>query len=224
MKKEIKTLLLGIFLTVYGLANAQFIDKYGVRVGGGLSNIYWNYEDERFSSLSGWDDNKLGVSIFADAEKEINRFVSIRPAIGYIQKGFDGNITVTTADGDEVLPTDEKVTFHYLSLDLGGKITPLETKLNPYVYLGLRGGWLMGYTDAEVEYSGETFGIYGSIIDDAEAFELSGVLAVGVEYNDLFYLDFEYNPSMTKLYSTEGYSLKNRYFGLTLGVHICNQG
>lgn len=50
-----------------------------------------------FSNLSGWNDNKVGFIGQVYAEKNIGKYLSFRPVIGYLQKGFVDDITLTTA-------------------------------------------------------------------------------------------------------------------------------
>ena len=83
-----KTILSGLIIIFCITAKGQLIDNYGLKIGAGLSNQYWKYKNDMFSNLSGWNDNKVGLIGQVYAEKKIGRFLSFRPAIGYIQKGF----------------------------------------------------------------------------------------------------------------------------------------
>ncbi len=90
------------------------------------------------------------------------------------QRGADGQ-----CNGSQI------VILHNISLNIGGKVTPFRTKLKPYIILGLRGDYLISYKDFEVQYNGETQTIYGGELDDYNEFVLSGLIGIGLEYNEL---------------------------------------
>ena len=70
MIKIKRTILFGFVLLIGVLANAQIIDKHGLRIGGGFSNQYWENKNDMLSNLSGWKEDKLGLSIkYVDKEK-----------------------------------------------------------------------------------------------------------------------------------------------------------
>jgi hypothetical protein len=220
MIKMKKTILFGFILLISGLANAQIIDKYGIRIGGGFSNQYWEYKNDMFSDLSDWKDNKLSLSVYLNAEKELTDFLSIRPEIGYLQKGYIDDIVFTTAEGEEINTTNKDVIFHNLSGNIGLKICPLDFAIKPYLIAGLRGDYMIDYKDVEVEFQGEKYELNKDIIEDFNKFTLSGLIGIGFEYQDLFYLDIEFNPAITKNFDDTGLSIKDRYVGVTIGLNI----
>ena len=103
------------------LLKAQILDGFGFRIGGGLSNQYWNYLD--FPDLSDWKDNKYGLSAMINAEKNIYQILSIRAEIGYIQKGFKNDISYIMQQ-EEIDLQGEDVIFHDLSINAGLKVAP----------------------------------------------------------------------------------------------------
>lgn len=210
-----KITILGLFL-ISGVVNGQFIDNYGLRAGVGLSNQYWEYKFVGFENFSGWKEYKLGPIIYLNAEKKILEYFSIRTELGYNQKGF----------ADEIYFVNDKlegeVILHNISLNIGGKVTPFRTKLKPYIIIGLRGDYLISYKDFEVQYNGETQTIYGGELDDYKEFVLSGLIGIGLEYNELIYLDLEFNPAITKNLDNQGLSIKYKYFAFTIGLNINN--
>ncbi|RLD56994.1 MAG: hypothetical protein DRJ05_10400 [Bacteroidetes bacterium] len=210
-----KITILGLFL-ISGVVNGQFIDNYGLRAGVGLSNQYWEYKFVGFENFSGWKEYKLGPIIYLNAEKKILEYFSIRTELGYNQKGF----------ADEIYFVNDKlegeVILHNISLNIGGKVTPFRTKLKPYIIIGLRGDYLISYKDFEVQYNGETQTIYGGELDDYKEFVLSGLIGIGLEYNELIYLDLEFNPAITKNLDNQGLSIKDKYFAFTIGLNINN--
>ena len=127
---------------------------------------------------------------------------------------------------DEIYFVDEmiegEVIIHNLSFNVGGKVTPFNTKLEPYLILGLRVDYLISYKDFEVQYNGETQTIYGGELDDYNKFVLSGLIGIGLEYHELVYLDLEFNPAITKNLDNKGLSTKDKYFAITIGLNINN--
>ncbi len=215
-----KAILFGFILMIGGLANAQIIDKYGLRIGGGFSNQYWDYKNDMFSDLSGWKENKIGLSIYLNAEKELTNYLSIRPEIGYLQKGFKDDIVFTTAEGDEIDTKNTDVVLHNLSANIGLKLSPFDFLIKPYLIAGIQGDYMIDYKDFEIEFQGETHGLYKSVIDDFNKFTFSGLIGIGFEFTDLMYLDIEFNPAITKNFDDTGLSIKDRFFGLTIGLNI----
>lgn len=67
---------------------------------------------------------------------------SIRPEIGYIQKGFKNNVELISSDGTSVGVDKENVIFHDLAVNIGLKIIPINLKFSPYVLIGLRGDYI----------------------------------------------------------------------------------
>ncbi len=215
-----KKLLIVLIVLISGLLNAKIIDSYGFRIGGGYSNQKWDYKDEIFSDVPDWKDNKLGLCVYLNGEKKISKLSAIRMEIGYIQKGFSDEMTKTDENGILLKKIDDDVVLHDLSVDLGLKITPFEYKLNPYFIIGIRSDYLMGYDDFMININGQDQGVYGIVIDKFDKLTLGGLFGIGFEYNELWNLDFEFNPAFTNNYDTSLLTIKDSYFGMTVGVNL----
>lgn len=213
-------MLLG-YIVLFGFtAKGQFIDHYGLKIGAGLSSQHWEFKKDRFSNLTQWKDNKVGLIGQFYAEKNINKFLSLRPAIGYLQKGFIDDIVLINADGEELGVKDNRVIFHDVSLDVALKIIPLDKKVKPYLLLGLRGDYLLDYRSVIIDFQGEELEMNTDLYDDFNTFTLGAIFGVGISYNDIFFLDVEYNPALTKNIESDGLAIKDRYIGLTLGIQV----
>ena len=215
-----KIILPGLISILCMTASGQFLDKYGLRIGMGLSNQYWHYKNEMVSNLSGWKDNKTGFIGQVYAEKDFGRYFSFRPALGYIQKGFTDDITLITAEGEELSVMDNHVIFHDLSLDLSLKIIPFDKNFKPYIFIGLRGGYLLDYRSVIIDSHGEEYELNTDPYDDFNKFTLGATVGAGISFKDMLFLDLEYNPAITKNFNSEGLAIKDRYFSLTAGVNI----
>jgi hypothetical protein len=216
-KKTSVALIILIFCLT---SNAQIIDNYGIRIGVGLASQYWNFNNEMASDLSDWKEIKPGLTVYINAEKLLNNNISIRPEFGYIQKGFVEDIELTNNQGEPIGTNKSSVILHDLSIDISTKIIPLQSKFKPYFVLGFRGDILVGYKDYMIEFQGEEYGVYEEILDDYNKFVLSGLIGIGLDCKGLIYIDLEFNPAITKNLDNSGLSIKDRYFGLTIGLNI----
>ncbi len=218
MKKTFLIFIILIFFTNYG--TAQIFDKYGLNIGTSYFNQLWNYKLITVDNSN--KDYKLGMSAFFSAEKKINRLFSIRPEIGYIQKGFKNNLNFTLADGTSAGSTKGNVIFNDLGLNIGLKTTPFSSKFNPYVLLGIRGNYMFSYKDVifEEKGSGLKFNMYKSQIDEFNKFNLDGLIGIGLEINDLTYLEFEYNPAILSSFNDSGLEIMDNGWIFKLGINL----
>lgn len=215
-----KTTLISLTLIFCLISNAQIIDNYGIRIGVGLSSQYWNYKNDKLSDLSQWKDIKPGLTVYLNAEKLLNNYISIRPEFGYIQKGFTEDIELMNDKAEPIGPNKSSATLHNLSINLATKIIPLQSKFKPYFIAGFRGDILVGYKDFIIESQGAEFGLYKEILDDYNKFVLSGLIGIGLDCNGLLYVDLEFNPAITKNLDNSLLSIRDIYFGLTIGLNI----
>jgi len=211
-----KTILTIFNLMICVITSAQIIDNYGIKIGTGLSNQYWKFKV--FSDLSDWNDYKIGFTGQLFVEKYIGKNFTIRPVIGYIQKGYVGDIIVRTEYGDEL--KHNKLILHNISLDLSTNIIPIQTSFKPYLTIGFRVDYLIDYKYVIYDCQGEDLVIDLDTFDNFNKLLFIGLLGIGVAYKDFIFLEFEYNPSITKNLDDPGLAINDRYFDLTLGISI----
>ncbi len=218
MKKSLMIVALLLLISRFG--SAQLIDKYGFNIGMTYSNQFWDYKLISIDNPN--KDYKLGLAVFLSAEKKISKVFSIRPEIGYIQKGFKNNVEMTFSDGTSAGVNKENVIFHDMGLNVGLKITPFDFKVVPYALLGFRCDYMTSYKDIvfEEQYSGLKFNMYKSEIDKFNKLNLGGLIGVGFEFNDLTYIEFEYNPSITKSYGSTGLDIRDNCLGIKVGFNL----
>lgn len=222
-------LLMVFILLINGLVNAQVVDNYGVRVGIGSATQYWEDTDTRYiPEYSGWQKSKNGFIGQVFAEKYISTHFSLRPSIGYIQKGFTGKDHLAYSEKlVGYYAEDSRIVLHDLSFDFALKYTPVSKKVKPYFIIGLRMDYLMDCRGIIIYYRGEYFQEqipypYYRIDEFTIGDKLSygALIGGGVSYNDLFFLDFEYNPAITKNFERGTISIYDNYFSLTFGINI----
>ncbi len=215
-----KIILIGVISILFISVHAQFIDNYGIKLGVGLSNQYWQYKNDMFSHLSEWNENKTGVIGQIYAEKKIGKHLSFQPAIGYIQKGFTDDLTIATHEEEALAVKDNRVILHNLALDLAFKAIPFNKDFKPYLKLGLRTDYLMGYRSVLVNFQGKDHEMDTKLYDDFNKFTLGAILGVGISYKDLLFIDLNYNPPLTKNFESDLLAINDRLFSLTFGVNI----
>ncbi len=215
-----KVILFSFILLMGTLVNGQLVDKYGIRIGGGISNQYWDYKNDDILGLSGWNDDKLSLSVYINAEKKLTNFLSIRPEIGYLQKGYIHDLAFVGTDGLGLDNVDKRVILHDLSCNIELKISPFDFAIKPYLIAGFRGDYMVGFRGVKVENEGREYEIDRDLIEKFNKFTISGLIGVGFEYKDLLYLDIEFNPAITKNLDNAYFSIKDRYLGATVGFNI----
>lgn len=213
--------IIAIFLIFTQYATAQLVDKYGINIGLSYSKQLWDYKK---IAMSNDIDYKPGLAVFLSAEKKINKTFSLRPEIGYIQKGFKNKTELYFNDGTSGGGKNKNIIFHNLAANLGLKITPFTYRIAPYALFGIRYGYMIAYKDIVVEepVSGLKFNMYKDIVEDFNKSNVGGLIAVGVELKNLTYLEFSYNPTLTKSYNNSLREVKDICWELKIGLNINN--
>ena len=201
------------------LSHSQIIDRYGINVGTSYSTQIWDY---KLINVDSDNEYKFGLQAFLQAEKDFGDLLAMRTEIGYIQKGFKNNITLTFADGTEAGTNNDNVILHDLALNLGLKVKPLKIDYSPYFLVGLRGDYMIAYKDIELEEpnSGMKMGMYKSTIDEFNKFNFGGLIGLGIDIKDMIYFEIEYNPNFTKNFDDTGLSIKDNCWGAKIGLNI----
>lgn len=216
-----KRVFVALFFTVFSfILNAQFIDKYGLKLGTSYSKQLWDY---KFMQVDNSDtDYAPGVSVFIIAEKNLNAFLSIRSEIGYAQKGFKNEIDFVSMDGSFIASDKGHLILHNFCIDLGQKISPFQWKWKPYEIMGFCCDYMFSYRDVYVEEtaSGLSFPIYKSTVEEFNKFNLGAYIGFGLEFNDLLFMEMEYNPSITKTFDSSGLEIRDLSWSINMGVNI----
>jgi len=207
-----------LILTLVGVTfsiHAQFLDKFGINAGAGLASQRWKYHlnsvEYNFDQTS-----MIGKSAVISCEKKLSRTLTIRPEMGYMQKGFKSTRKLVYNGFEVPEVMNKNVVLNDVVFNLGLKIVPMDRNLNPYVVLGLQVDYMLSFTD--VVYH-ETK-MWTSVLENFNKVSFDGILAAGLEYRNKVYLEAVYIPSITSRYTKDRDSVKDSYIGLTLGVNI----
>jgi len=218
MKKAVLVILfLGILMN-HGFS--QFISNFGLNVGANYSGQLWFPQNPQVKiPATGY---KFGYLIFLSTEKNINKIFSIRPEIGYIQKGFKNLVELHFPDGSLGNTRNKNVIFHNMALNLGFKVSPFKVKFSPYAILGIHIDYMFAYKDILVEESGsgQAYNMYKTQIDDFNKLNLGLMSIIGLQYNGQIYLEFEYNQSLTDKYKSSTLRISDECWSLKLGLNI----
>lgn len=218
MKKNILIIVILSFVSQY--VNAQFIDKFGFNIGATYSNQLWDYKS--FTTINPKQDYKTGLSFFISAEKEIIRILSVRSELGYIQKGFKNNIESIGGNRFPQGVGGKNVNFHDVALNLEFKIKPFHFKWSPYALIGLRGDYMISHNDIALygpPYA-DNSALFKTELDAFNKANLGGLAGIGLEFNERYYLEFEYNPAITSSYNIPGLEIKDNCWDFKLGLNI----
>lgn len=120
---EMKTKLLVIFLLLLALRpEAQIIESIGIKSGMSFSNLDYKYASSQLNTMY---DIKTGIYLVATAEAFTGKYLSVSTDLGFVQKGAQQEIELTTPDFPE--GTGEftlwKTTLGYLTFSPSLKAT-----------------------------------------------------------------------------------------------------
>ena len=88
--------------------------------------------------------------------------------------------------------------------------------------MGLRGDYLVSYKDIcfEEPGSGLIFGIYKNQIKEFNSFNLDGLLLLGLNFKNIYNLEFGYNPAITNIYIDHSLSIKDNCWEFRVGLNL----
>jgi len=214
--KKIKTVLFLILLTK--ISFSQIIDRYGFNAGISYSTQFWNPKI-LFSEMEiGY---KVGLMFFLSSEKCFE-FFGLKTEIGYIQKGFSYKHETKSCNGGIVNHQNRNILLHDLALNICLKINPIKFDNTPYLLVGFRGDYLMSPKDVDLNMSTTniTGNLYGDYINNFNKYNLGCLLGVGIDFEEMVYIEIEYNPNFTKNLDKNLITIRDNCFGIKIGVYI----
>jgi hypothetical protein len=216
MKRKFEIILITFMVVCSMPIYCQFLNNYGIKSGIGITSQYWKHKMPD-PLPSDWRIDKIGPICQIYIEKSIGKTISLRPELGYIQRGFTDESNFSDENGEYIPIKNNHVVFHYISTDLDIVLTPIHTQIKPYLFGGIRSDYLIGFRDIVFyDKTIETYNSYG----DYKKFTFGIVLGIGVTCCNILSFEFEYNPSITKSFSDDFLDTRDRLFGITMAINI----
>lgn len=218
--KKIFFLLLVMGSLIHSVpSNGQCIDKFGFSAGYTHSKLEWRL-NPRVKGMS--KPFLSGMSIMAFGEKNLNKTFGIRSQFGYMSQGY-GSIDYDRFAAAPSYPMGnvEGFRFHQLALDMGLKANLLKGQWKPYVIAGFRGNFTMAYqTLNPYEGNDETYRPIQSF--DFKRFISTAVLGLGLELNNAFFIEAEYNPAISDAIIHSYFTGRTSSIGVKVGYNLVN--
>ena len=234
-----KIVLIGALVFSFQISCAQitWIPKAGLTISEIKTKIDGPDGGTEFNS--GSSSTKLGTTVGIGINMPITKALSLQPELSFIQKGYAASAYVSVAvDGNvlEYYNTESKVTLNYLEMPVLGKYTVSLAKgttqlfivAGPSFALGVGGKlkrettlYNSGTTTTTSRESKVKFGS-DEISSDKYVVERRGDIGLQTGIGAILFkkimVDVRYTRGMTKLWDTDGISIKNRVFQFTVGV------
>ena len=211
MKNFLKSLCL--ILMTASLSEAQIVKSIGINAGYVYATEKWNYTE-----LSGdWIDpiSTFSGGVFAETYK-MQRF-SLLAKIQYVGKGRSVHILATRADPTspsgyvDVGYLDLKDRLDYICVPVLLKYSLPLSKVEPFIAMGPRFEYLVGHPSSVV-------------YDKFKTTEWSLTFSTGVDISihplPKFFIEAEYNTSLTDSYTGEFVTVSDHSLEFLLGVYF----
>jgi hypothetical protein len=207
--RQMRKLIIAVVLVLFSFsgANARLLKAYGFKAGVVVANQDFDY----FGRLQFDTKARSGLSFGVFAEWLSLRSLSILTEAHYIQKGYVSESVQTDEFGTpiRIFKFDHRV--DYLSIPLLAKVTLRTKHLSPYLIVGPRFDFLLGYKSETLD----------EVYRDLKDLDVGGTIGLGVESRSQpvkVLLEFRYSPNFTNAYQTDLLKVKNNSFEILFGV------
>jgi hypothetical protein len=206
-----RRIIICIILVLFSFsgAYAQLVKGYGLKAGMVAANQDFDYSQ----GLEADTENRIGLDVGVFAEWLNHSYFSILTEIHYIQKGHTVESTRTDEFGNPLSTVKHNNRLDYLSIPLLAKITLRTQYALPYLVIGPRFDYLLGY---QSEISKELF-------DEFKNTGVGGTVGLGLESKSKpvkFLLEFRYSPDFTNAYKSDMLKVKNSSFEILFGLRL----
>lgn len=173
-------------------------------------------------------DYKTGFKLGAFTQLALTRFLSLAPGLLWNQQGYQYTYKYhDPGTSPYFFDKPNRVTLHYLALDVPFMFKLPSETVRPYVSLGVRVETPIGYSqslkESDVPDTEPNFYDYPrDYYQEYQRITVGLLTAIGAERNIspsvIGFIELEYNPSLTKAYATPGLDMQNTLFALNAGV------
>lgn len=182
--------------------NAQQIRTWGVKAA--VTSADQDFDYTQLDDLK--THRRVGFNVGLFAEWFDNNLFSLLTQLEYAQRGM-GQDSFVRFPGTLYSRVD------YLSVSIIGKFAASYAVVRPFVLVGPRIDFLLGYK------SDEPFRI---VYDDFKSIVIGGTVGIGLESSELLsqtiIAEFRYNFDVSYAYKTDLLTVKNNAFDIWLGV------
>ena len=212
MKTTIALLLFVLFSI--DIANGQVFKTYGLKFGFTSATLNFEYSNSPWRPLLPQKyRRRSGFNIGAFAEWLNNPFFSVITQLEYSQRGVGEDYYIT---GNDPTPIGTETLYgrlDYISLPIMAKIAFPIAFASPYLLIGPRADFLLGYQKNQP---------FEGFYDTFKKTTFGGVLGLGIESNSLLPVglsaEFRYNTDFSDSFDNGFTKIRNNAFDIWLGV------
>ena len=191
----------------------QCLNGSGIKIGFGLTNQSWKYNDPNFELE--WENNS---GILAKVFRDFNllSFLSLEGEVGYAQKGIKDKIAITSPSHPEGTGEFMNINnrLNYLSASLMGKLKYNLNLFTPYLIAGPEYNYLLS---KKIEPG------YEVIYDGFKSSAVGFTIGLGSEVKLLpinFLIEYRYSRDLTNNYESSNIEIKNYSHSFLIGIKI----
>ncbi len=202
---------------------------FGVKGGVNYSTQYFKRRDYVWPNgyVSGADsktwDYKTGLKLGVFSDIHLNDNLSLSPGLLFNQRGLITSLTFYES-GTNIYTKTNKVSLHYLSLDIPLKVKLKNDQFFPYLLVGPRVDFLLGYSQSQkpVDQGYRLLEWYQSDYEQLHRLNMGLVTTIGVEKSFTSqlnaFLEFEYNPDLLAASNEPPLRIRNTLFAINTGI------
>ncbi len=177
------------------------------------TQTYHNPEKPKDGVSAEQDLSSFGIDAYFDYR--FNDKWKLRIKSGVEKKGYENRYHNGLSD-DKVI---DQYVFKYTSLDVQ-TVYDIRTfgHFTPTLSLGLSSGYL--YDRPENSYEYEIFGEPFEHYDDFSSFSLGSTLGLGFHFDDIIWVDLEWNRDLFGIVKRPDLVKRNRTYSINVGINI----
>jgi hypothetical protein len=201
--------------------NAQ-ITAAGLQIKGQTSSqIYHNPQTPQHGISGTRYLNSIGGDLFVNYT--LSKRFKIRLKGGYEEKGATQENNFYFPDAS-IGKLKEITKFNYISTDITINYNLTKKEISPYIFTGISTGYLLNilyipntgnnhWDQIKTTDFTETYKTYSD-------FNLGGVIGAGLDFNNKFWIEFEFNPDLILSLKTSDFVAKHNSSSINLGINI----
>lgn len=206
-----KKYCLVLFVFFFSAANAQFLNHYGIKIGGNFTHQNWDYSID-YANFQ--PDDALGFSAGIFAEFLNIKNFSVLTELNYTRNSISKELPVTTInmpDGDGTT-TNWKLNIDYIEFAVLAKAKINFILLSPYIFAGPSFKYEISKSLTE-----NTSGFYNDFKKSQPGIKIGLGSEIHLAVISLL-AEFSYNKNFNDLYKNENLEITSYYYDFRIGV------